>query len=150
MHLSQVSHPNKSISRLSKKKSNSSSKDENHLSLRNFKTMWVFFWVGGCLLRATLKAHGGSQARGRIGAIDASLHHSHNNMGSEPHLRPTPQLTATTDPQLTRRGQGLNPWILARFVSAAPQTPSKQCFTMSKIGHTEWREWKYLLDLGNR
>ena len=28
----------------------------------------------------------------------AGLHHSHNNVGSEPHLQPIPQLTATPDP----------------------------------------------------
>ena len=39
-----------------------------------------------------------SRARGRIGAVAAGLHHSHSNAGSEPRLRPTPQLTATPDP----------------------------------------------------
>ena len=29
-------------------------------------------------------------------------------MGSKPYLRPTPQLTATPDPQPTERGQGSN------------------------------------------
>ena len=35
---------------------------------------------------------------GQIGATAASLCHSHSNTGSEPHLRPTPQLRATLDP----------------------------------------------------
>ena len=48
--------------------------------------------------RATLEAYGGSQARGQIGAIVAGLHQSHSNVGSEPRLRPTPQLTAMPDP----------------------------------------------------
>ena len=43
-------------------------------------------------------AYGDSQARGLIGAVAASLHQSHSNIGSEPRLRPTPQLTATLDP----------------------------------------------------
>ena len=43
-------------------------------------------------------AYGGSQARGRIGAVATSLRQSHSNAGSEPHLQPTPQLTATPDP----------------------------------------------------
>ena len=43
-------------------------------------------------------AYGGSQARGPIGAVVAGLHPSHSNARSEPHLRPTPQLTAVTDP----------------------------------------------------
>ena len=42
--------------------------------------------------------YGGSQARGPIGAAAADLHHSHSNKGSEPRLRPTPQLMATPDP----------------------------------------------------
>ena len=41
-----------------------------------------------CLFRATPAAYGGSQARGRVGAVAAGLCHS--NKGSEPHLRPTP------------------------------------------------------------
>ena len=41
-------------------------------------------------------AYGGSQARGRIGAVATGLHQSHSNAGSELHLRP--QLTATQDP----------------------------------------------------
>ena len=43
-------------------------------------------------------AYGGSQARGRIGAVAAGLRQSHSNAGSEPRLQPTPQLTATWDP----------------------------------------------------
>ena len=49
-----------------------------------------------CLLRATLAAYGGCQARGLNGSC--SLHHSHSNAGCEPCLQPTPQLTAMSDP----------------------------------------------------
>ena len=42
-------------------------------------------------------AYGSSQARSRIGAAAASLHHSHSNAISEPRLQPTPQLMATLD-----------------------------------------------------
>ena len=48
--------------------------------------------------RATPMAYGSSQARGLIGAAATSLYQSHGNAGSEPHLRPTPQLMATLDP----------------------------------------------------
>jgi len=41
-------------------------------------------------------AYASSQARGLIGAVAASLHHS--NAGSDLRLQPTPQLTATLDP----------------------------------------------------
>ena len=52
---------------------------------------FLAFW----LFRATLVAHGGSQARGWMRATAAGLCHSHSNLGSKPHLQPTPQLTAT-------------------------------------------------------
>ena len=45
--------------------------------------------------RTAPAAYGGSQARGVIGAIAASLHHSHSNAGLE---QPMPQLTATPHP----------------------------------------------------
>ena len=48
--------------------------------------------------RAAPEAHRGSQARGLIGATASGLHHSHSNTRSQPHLRATPQLTATPDP----------------------------------------------------
>ena len=43
-------------------------------------------------------AHGGSQARGLIGAVAAGLCQSHSDTRSKPRLRPTSQLTATLDP----------------------------------------------------
>ena len=55
-----------------------------------------FFFFG--LYRAAPAAYGGSQDRGLIRATAASLHHIHSNAGSEPCLRPAPQLTATPDP----------------------------------------------------
>ena len=58
------------------------------------KGWWVFFSPS----RAAPAAYGDSQARSLIRAVAASLHHSHSNMGSEPHLQPTPQFTATPDP----------------------------------------------------
>ena len=54
-----------------------------------------FFFV---FSRAAPMAHGGSQARGLIGAVATGLRESHSNMGSEPRLWPTLQLTAMPDP----------------------------------------------------
>ena len=48
------------------------------------------------------------EARGQIGATAAGLRRSHSNAGSEPSLRPTPQLTATPDRQPTEQDQGSN------------------------------------------
>ena len=47
---------------------------------------------------ATPAAYGSSQARDQIGAAATGLHQSHSNTGSEPCLRPTPQLMVTPDP----------------------------------------------------
>ena len=58
--------------------------------------------------RAAPLAPGGFQARGLIQAVASGLHQSHSNVGSEPRLQSTPQLTATLDPQPTEQGQGSN------------------------------------------
>ena len=50
------------------------------------------------LFRATPMAYGSSQAKGRIRAAAAGLHHSHSNNRSKAHRQPTPKLTATVDP----------------------------------------------------
>ena len=70
--------------------------------------IYLFAYLFICLFAfsgaAPMAAYGGSQSRGLIGAVDAGLHQSHSNvgsMGSELHLQPTPQLTATPDPYLT-------------------------------------------------
>ena len=69
------------------------------VSQRDSQELFPYFFFFFLLFRAVLAAYGGSQARGLIRrATPASLHHSHSNVGSEPHLRPTPQLTATPDP----------------------------------------------------
>ena len=61
----------------------------------------LFLW-------AAPMTYGGSQARGRIRAVAPGLRQSHSNAESEPRLQPTPQLTATADPQPTEQGQGWN------------------------------------------
>ena len=68
-----------------------------HESQGSFILFYVLF-IYFLLFRAAPVAYGGSQARGPIGAVATGLHHSHSNVGSEPRLRPTPQLTATPDP----------------------------------------------------
>ena len=78
------------------------------------------------LFRATLVSYGGSQARGRMGAAATGLYHSHSHAGSEPRLRPTPQLTAVPDPWPTEWGQGLNP---------CPHGPSSGSLMLSHDGN---------------
>ena len=88
------------------------------LQQRFYSTFFFFFLV---FSMATPAAHRGSQARGLIGAIAAGLHQSHSNVGSEPHLRPTPQLTATPD----RARAGIEPatsWFLVGFVNHCATT----------------------------
>ena len=57
-------------------------------------TSFILFYFILLFFRAEPTAYGSSQARGQIRAAAASLHHSHSNMGSEPQMRPTPQLMA--------------------------------------------------------
>ena len=65
--------------------------------LNIFLVLFIFFLVF-VTFRASLVAHGGSQARGPITAAAAGLHHSHSNKGSESHLQAPPQFTAMPDP----------------------------------------------------
>ena len=60
--------------------------------INHTNVFWFFFF------KDAPAAYGISQARGRIKATAASLHHSYSNAGSEPCLRPTPQLMARLDP----------------------------------------------------
>ena len=55
-------------------------------------SFFVFCFFG--LFRAAHTTYGGSPARGQIRVVAMGLPHSHSNAGSEPHLRPIPQLTA--------------------------------------------------------
>ena len=72
--------------------------DERFCGVGNREPLPVlFFFFFFVFSRAAPVAYGGSQARGLTGAIAASLRHSHSHAGSKPHLRPTPQLTATPD-----------------------------------------------------
>ena len=57
--------------------------------------IYLFIFV---FLRAAFSAYGDSHARGLMGAVATGLHQRHSNVGSEPCLQPTPQLTATLDP----------------------------------------------------
>ena len=68
--------------------------DISSISLLGF----FFFFCLFASSRAAPAAYGGSQARGLIGAVDAGLHQSHSNGGSELCLQPTPQPMATPGP----------------------------------------------------
>jgi len=80
-----------------------------YLQNRNRLTGFLgFIFLSFCLFRAAPAAYGGFWTRGRIGAVAASLCHSHSNVESELHLQPIPQLIALLDPQPTEQGQGSN------------------------------------------
>ena len=57
--------------------------------LYHLQRVFLFVWFLGFfgLVRATPATYGSSQARGRIGAVPASLHHSHSNTGSKRHVQ---------------------------------------------------------------
>ena len=59
---------------------------------------YIYTYIFFVLSRAAPAAYGCSQARGLIGALATGLHQNHSDMGSEPHLRSTPELTETPDP----------------------------------------------------
>ena len=61
-------------------------------------TVFITIFFSPSFSRVALTAYGGSQARGRTGAVATGLRHSHSHTGSEPHLQTTPQLMATPDP----------------------------------------------------
>ena len=63
-----------------------------------FFLFFLFFSFFFRLFGAAPTAYGGSQARGLIRAAAAGHSHSHSSAESDPHLRPTPQLTARLDP----------------------------------------------------
>ena len=68
--------------------------DQGMLPNLSIPPILFFFWI----FKAAPLAYGGSQARGRIRATAAGLHHNHSNRGSELRLRPTPELMAMPDP----------------------------------------------------
>ena len=73
-----------------------------HVVILVYFFFFVFFFFPP---RAAPAAYESSQARGQIGATAAGLHHSHSNARSELLLWPTPQLTATMDPQPLRKAR---------------------------------------------
>ena len=81
------------------------------LGLSNFKSVFVFFWFFlflFLLFRAVPMAYGSSHLGAESQLQAASLCHSHNNVGFEPYLQPTPQLKTMPDPQPTKQGQESN------------------------------------------
>ena len=64
----------------------------------SFLSFLLFFGLFLSFVYIGPAAYGGSQARGPIGTIAASLRQSHSNARSEPLLLPAPQLMATLDP----------------------------------------------------
>ena len=85
--------------------------------------VFVFVFCLFVFFRAAPEAYRGSQARGRIGAVAAGLHHT--NGRSKPCLRPTPQLTQC---------QILNPLREARDQTRNFTVPSRICFCCATTG----------------
>ena len=84
----------------------------------------LFYLFVFCCGGAAPTAYGSSQARGWIGVAAAGLSHSHSNKGSQPHLRPTPQLNGNTESLTHWVGPGIEPtasWILVGFITTEPQ-----------------------------
>ena len=89
--------------------------------------IYLFIYLVFLSFRASLVAYWGSQARGRIGAVAASLHHSHSNSGS---------LTHWARPGI----KPLSSWMLVGFVNhwAMTGTPRKHNLYNPKHFHTSF------------
>ena len=106
---------------------------------KSLKLFFFFFYLFA-ISRAVPMAYGGSQARGRIRAVAASLHCSHSNTGSEPSLWPTTTAHSNAGSLTQWERPGIEPttsWFLVRFVSAAPQRELKESKTFKTT------KWKY-------
>ena len=86
-----------------------------------------FFFFVSCLHRAAPAAHGGSQARGRIGAVAEGLYQNHGNARSQPRLRPPSQLSSW-------QGGVLNPLREARDQTHNLMVPSWIRFRCAMTG----------------
>ena len=95
---------------------------------RVFIYLFVCLFVCLFVFRAAPTAYRGSQPGGWIGAVAAGLYHSHSNVGSELHLRPTPQLT---------QHQIFNPLSEARDWTWNFMVPSQICFHCT-MTETPW------------
>ena len=110
------------------------SQDHKDIFIFSYKRVFCFVLFFVCIFLLLLlllfvflampAACGNSQARDWTEAVATDLCHSHSNIGSEPHLLPIPQLTATLDP-LTYwakpESQLPYSWILVRFITSEPQ-----------------------------
>ena len=79
-------------------------KESRATSLKELKEknqLNILYTIKFFLFRAAPTAYEISQTKDRFKATGAGLHHSHSNMGSEPHLQPTSQLMAMPDSQPT-------------------------------------------------
>ena len=78
---------------------------------------------------AVSAAYGGSQARGQIRPAAAGLCHSCSNVGSEPHLQPTPQQRQIHNPLSEARDKPVSSWTLCHIFN--PLSHSRN-FAMSR------------------
>ena len=91
----------------------------------------MFFFFPFLIFGLHLVAYGSAQARGRIRASAANLQYGYCNLGSDPCLRPTPQLRWI----LNSRIEPIKPastWTLVRFISTEPQRELPICFSLRK------------------
>ena len=98
----------------------------------SIKISWGQLFFGFCLFRAAPAAYGSPQGRGQIGAVVASLHHSHSNTRSELSLQPIPQFMVVPDPWPTEWGQGSTCVLMdtsrVHYHWATMRTPRGSCF----------------------
>ena len=113
--------------------------DLSFISLSLSLSLYIYIYIYAPM------ACGNSWARGWIGAAADSLHHSHNNPISKPHLQPTPQQLTGNARSLThweRPGiKTASSWILLGFINTELQ--------WELLGNNILMSWKYTLYLRN-
>ena len=104
-----------------------------------FSGFFIFIFLFFCLFRTVAAAYGGSQDRGLIRAVTASLCYSHSNSGSELCLRAV-WLMATPRSLIHWGRSGIEPlssWMLVRLVNCwatmgTPQVFFLKCLSVTK------------------
>ena len=119
----------------------------------NFHFLSFFLFFVFCLFRTTPVAYGGSQARGLIGAVAASQHHSHSNTGIRAMsvTYTTAHGNARSLTHWARPGiKPTNSCFLVGFVSAAPWWERQKIITFYSNNDVEillckqwWPLWSF-------
>ena len=106
------------------------------LYIKGLNAEFLVFICLFLLFRAIPTANGSSQAKGRIRATAAGLHHGHSNVGSQLHLEPAASVTYTTSHGNAR---SLTHWERPEIQPASSQL---SVGFFSTVPQQELHQWK--------